>query len=71
MPLILSCNRPAPSTELARMATLLTDAIGTDGFEVHLAANSEAVVMLVAAMRARDAWRLSIMTQNERTMRST
>jgi DNA-binding response OmpR family regulator len=33
------------------LAALLTDAIGTDGFEVHLAANSEAVVMLVAAIQ--------------------
>jgi phosphoribosyl 1,2-cyclic phosphodiesterase/DNA-binding response OmpR family regulator len=33
------------------LAALLTDAIGTDGFEVHLADNSEAVVTLVAAIQ--------------------
>jgi phosphoribosyl 1,2-cyclic phosphodiesterase/DNA-binding response OmpR family regulator len=43
-PVVIGAADPA-------LAALLTDAIGTDGFEVHLAANSEAVVMLVAAIQ--------------------
>ena len=43
-PVVIGAADPA-------LAALLTDAIGTDGFEVHLAANSEAVIMLVAAIQ--------------------
>ena len=43
-PVVIGAADPA-------LAALLTDAIGTDGFEVRLADNSEAVVTLVAAIQ--------------------
>jgi CheY-like chemotaxis protein len=43
-PVVIGAADPA-------LAALLTEAIGTDGFEVHLAANSDAVIMLVAAIQ--------------------